>query len=136
MRQTLFNSFLVGLGGFVGSIARYGLALLLQGYSLVMPAGTLAANLAGCFVIGCVAELAAPLPLLTPGTRLLLGTGFCGGFTTMSSMIYEMAQFLREGEYFHAGVYLTLTLAGSLALFFIGGVLVKLVIKSTGGIWN
>ena len=136
MRQILFNSFLVGIGGFVGSVTRYGLAVLLQGYSLVMPAGTLAANLAGCFVIGCVTELAAPLPLLTPAARLLLGTGFCGGFTTMSSMIYEIAQFLRDGEYFHAGIYLTLTLVGSLALFFLGGVLIKLVIKSTGGIWN
>jgi CrcB protein len=136
MRQILFNSFLVGIGGFAGSVSRYGLAVLLQGYSLILPAGTLTANLAGCFLIGCVTELAAPLPLLSPSVRLLLGTGFCGGFTTMSSMVYEIAQFLRDGEYYHAGVYLTLTLVGSLVLFFLGGVLVKMAIKSTGGIWN
>jgi fluoride exporter len=136
MKQIVFNSAIVGIGGFVGSVFRYGLTLALQQQSLVMPAGTLAANLAGCFIIGCVAELAAPLALLSPEARLLLGTGFCGGFTTMSSMVYELAQFLRDGEYLHAGFYFCLTLAGSIVLFFLGSILVKLIIRSTGGIWN
>jgi CrcB protein len=83
-----------------------------------------------------VAELAAPLALLSPEARLLLGTGFCGGFTTTSSMVYELAQFLRDGEYLHAGVYLGLTLAGSMLLFVLGSVRVRMLFKSTGGIWN
>jgi fluoride exporter len=136
MNQALLNSLLVGIGGAAGSLARYGLAVLLQRHSLVFPLGTLAANLAGCFVIGCVAELAAPLALLPPATRLLLGTGFCGGFTTLSSMIYEVAQFLRDGEYFHAGIYIVGSLAGSLILFFLGVVAVRMIFKSTGGLWN
>lgn len=136
MKQIVFNSAIVGIGGFVGSISRYCLTLVLQEHSLVMPAGTLAANLAGCFLIGCLTELAAPLPLLSPGVRLMIGTGFCGGFTTMSSMVYELAQFLRDGEYLHAGFYISLTLVGSLVLFLLGSILVKLIFKSTGGIWN
>lgn len=136
MKQALMNCLLVGLGGSVGSLARYGLALLLQRQSLVFPLGTLAANLAGCFVIGCVAELAAPLALLTPSARLLLATGFCGGFTTLSSMIYEVARFLEDGEYFHAGVYVIGTLVGSMILFFLGIVVVRLIFKSAGGLWN
>ena len=83
-----------------------------------------------------MAELAAPLALLSPEARLLLWTGFCGGFTTTSSMVYELAQFLRDGEYLHAGVYLGLTLAGSMLLFVLVSVLVRMLFKSTGGIWN
>jgi fluoride exporter len=136
MKQMILNSALVGIGGFVGSISRYGLAILLQRHSVVMPAGTLAANLAGCFVIGCIAQLAAPAGFLSPEMRLLLATGFCGGFTTLSSAIYELAQFWKEGEYLYAGGYLTLTLVGSVALFYGGGMLIKLLFKTTGGIWN
>lgn len=136
MRQILINSALVGVGGFAGSIARYGMALLLQSQSFVMPMGTLVSNLTGCFIIGCLTELAAPFPWFTPSVRLLLGTGFCGGFTTLSSMMYETAQFLRDGEYWHGGLYVTVTLAGSLLLFFAGTIAVKLIVRSTGGLWN
>jgi CrcB protein len=136
MKQMIVNSALVGIGGFAGSISRYALAILLQRHSLVVPAGTLAANLAGCFVIGCLAQLAAPSPALSPEVRLLLATGFCGGFTTLSSMVYELAQFWKEGEHLYAGGYLMLTLAGSVALFYAGGMVIKLVFKATGGIWN
>ena len=136
MKQMLLNSFLVGVGGFTGSLARYACALALQRSSMVLPAGTLAANLGGCFVIGMIAQLALPSPLITPEARLLLATGFCGGFTTMSSMVYETAQMTRDGEYLHAGGYLLLTLFGSFMLFYLGSLLVKMLLKGTGGIWN
>ena len=98
MKQAILNCVLVGMGGFAGSVLRYLLALLLQRQAFVLPVGTLAANLAGCFILGGVVQLAAPMLALSPEVRLLLATGFCGGFTTMSSMVYETAQFLREGE--------------------------------------
>jgi fluoride exporter len=129
-------SALVGLGGLAGSVARYGLSLLAQRLSFEWPAGTLAANLVGCFLIGAIAELAGRGDSLSPEARLLLATGFCGGFTTMSSFVYEAAQFLKSGEYFNASLYFGATLAGSMVAFFVGVVLVRLFIKSAGALWN
>jgi fluoride exporter len=129
-------SALVGLGGLAGSVARYGLSVLAQRLSFEWPAGTLAANLLGCFLIGAIAELAGRGEALSPEARLLLATGFCGGFTTMSSLIYETAQFLKSGEYVNASFYLGATLVGSLAAFFVGVVLVRLLIRSAGALWN
>jgi fluoride exporter len=136
MINMLKNCLLVGAGGFAGSAVRYLLSVGLQQYSIVVPMGTLAANLIGCFLIGIIAELSAPAGVLSPEARLVLAVGFCGGLTTASSMIYEISQYLTDGEYFHAGGYLLGTLAGSMALFFIGVFLVKIILKSTGGIWN
>ena len=136
MRQVFFNSMIVGTGGFAGSVARYSLAILLQRYSMIIPVGTLVANLAGCLIIGGIAQFAVPSSLLSPEARLLLATGFCGGFTTLSSMTYEMTQFFKDGEYLHAGGYLAATLFGAIAMFYFGSFLVKIMVKSTGGVWN
>ena len=136
MPTWLLSSLLVGVGGFAGSLARYGLSLACQRFSFTLPIGTLGANLLGCFAIGIIAEAAAATEALTPALRLLLATGFCGGFTTMSSFVYETVQMARAHEYFFAAVYLGVTIAGSVLAFGIGSVLVKLVLKSTGGLWN
>jgi len=136
MRQALINAMAVAVGGAAGSLCRYGCSLLLQRQSLVYPMGTLAANWGGCFVIGALAQLLAPSPVLSTEVRLLLVTGFCGGFTTMSSLIYELGQFLRDGEYGHAAAYLVMTLVGCVLLFGAGAGLVKAVFKTTGGVWN
>lgn len=133
--KMLVNSLLVGAGGFVGSIARYLLSVVLQTHSLVFPAGTLTANIAGCFIIGVLSQITLA-GNVSPGTRLALGVGFCGGFTTASSFVYETAQFLREGEYFHGGGYVAATLAGSFIGFYAGILLVKLVMKNAGDVWN
>ena len=136
MKTMFVHSLLVGVGGFAGSVARYLLSLALQGQSVVLPAGTLVANWLGCFLIGMVAQLVAPVPHLTPEARLLLATGFCGGFTTMSSMIYEFGQFLRDGEYLHASAYVVATLVGSLVLFVLGNLAARALLKLAGGVWN
>ena len=50
-------SLLVGVGGFVGSIARYGLSVTSQRFSIEWPIGTLAANVLGCLAIGIITGL-------------------------------------------------------------------------------
>jgi fluoride exporter len=136
MSRVFWNCLLVGLGGMVGSVARYSCALLFQSQSLILPFGTLTANWMGCLVIGALAELMAMGGWLSPEARLALAVGFCGGLTTLSSLIYEIAQFLREGDYYHAGGYLLVTLLGATVCFYLGMFLVKALIRSTGGIWN
>ena len=136
MTNPIMASALVGIGGFFGSIARYGLSVFCQRFSVEWPFGTLAANVFGCFLIGVIASLSDRAESLSPATRLFLATGFCGGFTTMSSMIYETAQMARSGEYLHASGYVGITLAGSMTAFLAGAVLVRVVVKSAGGPWN
>ena len=85
MRQLL----LVALGGALGSVLRYLLALLLNGPGAgagLAPWGTLAANALGCALMGA---LVARAPGLAPQQGLLLGTGFCGGLTTFSTLQAE-----------------------------------------------
>jgi CrcB protein len=124
----LGNSFLpviyVGIGGFIGAAMRYVASLATAGWSVVIPYGTLISNVIGCFVIGVVAALTADTEALSPNARLFLATGVCGGFTTMSSFVYELAQYVRSDEMLMAVVYLGLTLAGSILMFYAGTMLV------------
>ncbi len=129
-------SLLVGAGGFAGSVSRYGLSVVAQRLSIEWPAGTLAANVLGCLVIGVVTAIFSRGESLTPETRLFLATGFCGGFTTMSSLVYETAAMLRASEYLHACVYAAGTFFLSLAAFAIGVVGLRVMVRIGGGIWS
>jgi CrcB protein len=112
---------LVGLGSMLGGVSRYGMTLLTQNVSAFsLPYGTLISNLAGCLVIGLIAGFSGRSELLSTELRLLLATGFCGGFTTMSSFVYELGQFVQDKEYFFASTYFVATLAGAGLAFALG----------------
>jgi CrcB protein len=129
-------SLLVGFGGFAGSLARYGLSITAQRFSIEWPIGTLAANVLGCLLIGVITGLTARGQTLSPEVRLALTTGFCGGFTTMSSMVYETSEMLRTSEYLHATVYAVGSLLLSLMAFVAGLIAVRIAMKLGGGLWN
>ncbi len=133
MTRALTISLLVGMGGFAGSLARYGLSAASQRLSIAWPAGTLAANLLGCLAIGIITALSARGEMLSPAMRLALATGFCGGFTTMSSMIYETAEMIRGSEYLYAGLYVTASVLLSMAAFFAGFMTLRVLFKIGGG---
>jgi CrcB protein len=101
---------LVAAGGAAGSIARYGVERLL-GTSDGLPVGTLTVNLTGAFLLGVLIEVLA-LRGSDAGhrraARLLLGTGFLGGFTTYSALAVEADGLLRDGR---AGLALAYVLA-------------------------
>jgi CrcB protein len=119
--QVLLPFLLVGLGSMFGGVSRYGMTLLTQNVSAFsLPYGTLVSNLAGCLVIGLIAGFSGRSELLSTEMRLLLATGFCGGFTTMSSFVYELGQFVQDKEYFFASTYFVATLAGAGLAFALG----------------
>ena len=120
----------VGTGGALGSVLRYLLSLLAQRYSVTFPHGTLWVNLLGCLAIGMVVTLAMATESISPSMRLFLATGICGGFTTMSSFVYELVQFVKDHEYLYAGAYFSLTLAGCVAMFCLGVWLVQWTLKA------
>ena len=122
------NMLLVGAGGFLGSVARYLVALAVPFVGTGFPFATFAVNMLGSFFIGLLSELAVSTTMLSPETRLFLVTGFCGGFTTFSSYMYENAALIRDGQVF----YTTLYLAGSIA----GGFLALYTGMATAKLWS
>ncbi len=113
-----------------GGVSRYGMTLLMQNYAVIsFPFGTLISNLAGCLLIGFIAGIGATTQVLSTEMRLLLATGFCGGFTTMSSFVYELGQFVQDKEYFYASSYFVATLAGAGLAFVLGLVISEMVLR-------
>ena len=105
----------VGLGGFCGSLARYGLALLYPPGIGALPLATLGANLLGSFFIGLLSALFLD-PGLHPGFRLYFIVGLLGGFTTFSSFSLETIKLLQTGNPGKAIFYVLTSVLGGLAL--------------------
>jgi CrcB protein len=115
----------VGVGGFFGSILRY----LISHYINIsthstFPFGTLTVNVAGSFLIGII--IAAALEGdLNKSMRLLLATGFCGGFTTFSSFSYEFFSLLQHEQIGYALLYAAASFVLGLAFVWLGFDLIK-----------
>lgn len=99
---------LLMFGGGVGANARYWLGLLirtLQG-TVAFPWATFAINVSGSIVLGFAAALFLHHPdEPRKNWYLLLGTGFCGGFTTFSTFSLETLELLQEGRLLTAAAY-------------------------------
>lgn len=104
MKAALINAALVGTGGFIGAIARYGISGLVQRHAALssFPYGTLAVNMLGCLLIGIAAGLMDSRQLLSPDIRLFALIGVLGGFTTWSTFGYETFSLLRDADYLRA----------------------------------
>ena len=100
MSEILLKILLIGGGGFTGSVLRYFVSGYVQDLSgsIGFPYGTLAVNLAGCFVIGFLSYLADVRGVFTAETRAFVFIGLLGGFTTFSTFGNETMNLLREGE--------------------------------------
>lgn len=122
MRQEWLNLALVGGGGALGAIARYGVGGLLHRNPALagFPFGTLTVNLLGCLLIGLGAGLADTRQVFTPEARLFAFVGLLGGFTTFSSFGYETIALLRDHEFLRAGLNAGLNVFAGLALVWLG----------------
>jgi CrcB protein len=107
---------LVCLGGAVGSGLRYLTAVALAPKaSGGFPASTLTVNVFGCFFLELLLAVATGSTRLSLETRLLLGTGLLGGFTTYSTFNTETLALFRQGSPGLAIAYVSATLLVSLA---------------------
>lgn len=100
----------MGSGGFFGSAARYALSGLVHRLipSAIFPWGTLAVNIAGCFIIGVLFGLGDARQAFSSETRLFLLVGVLGGFTTFSTFGLESINLLRDGEVLRTTAYVLL----------------------------
>ena len=122
MKAALINAALVGSGGFVGAICRYGLSGLVQRNAVLsaFPYGTLAVNLLGCLLIGLAVGLVDSRQMFGPEFRLFTLIGLLGGFTTYSTFGYETFALLRDADYLRALANVTIHVVLGLALVWLG----------------
>ena len=122
------NILLVGFGGGIGSIARFLCQKWFnENHPHPFPWGTFVVNLAGCLLIGIIYAAAEKTSLLSPQTRLLLITGFCGGFTTFSTFAFENMNLLRSGDIMYFFIYITASVVLGIASVFAGMTIMKLL---------
>jgi len=123
-----FDVLAVFVGGGLGSLARYltGLAFL-QRFGPGFPYGTLAINLAGCFFIGIIVELAQTRAFgIGSSARLFLVVGVLGGFTTFSTFAYDAVTLSGEALSISAMLYVLASVAGGIIAAFAGIVLARI----------
>lgn len=111
---------LVMLGAGLGAPCRWWLDRLIQSrHDSVFPWGTFSINVLGSLLLGFVLGVGSPNELV-----LLLGTGFCGGFTTFSTFGFESVRLAAEGSgavaLLNAGASLSVGLLAAFAGWYLG----------------
>src|SRR6185369_15004901 len=111
----------VAIGGAVGSVARFGLGSFLQSRTTgPFPVGTFVVNVVGSLLIGLFVQLGAPAGAMSVETRLLLTTGFCGGFTTFSTFSIETMKLFDDRRYAVGALYVGASVVLSLVATIVG----------------
>ncbi len=128
MILTIRNGIIVGIGGFVGAIVRYALAVWIgQAWGRAFPLGTFVINVSGSFLIGLLMTLFTERYSFDPAWRLLFVVGFLGAYTTFSTFEYETGKLINDSEWLFAAMNVVLSVtAGFVALKF-GEVLAKII---------
>lgn len=120
-RTTMMTWGALAAGSLGGGFSRYVLSGAIYGaLGTSFPYGTFVVNMIGCFLIGVFDVLATERFALTPAARVLLMTGFCGGFTTFSTYILETSNLMRDGDFARA------------LLNAVGGLIVGLIVLRLG----
>ncbi|MEX0582986.1 MAG: fluoride efflux transporter CrcB [Sneathiella sp.] len=124
------NMFLsVAIGGALGACARYGVAqVMLRQFGSGFPYGTLFVNILGSFLMGVLIEIIALRWSPSPELRVLLVTGFLGGFTTFSAFSLDVALLIEKGETLSAAGYILMSVVLSIAGLFAGLHLMRAVL--------
>lgn len=111
----IVNFLMVGLGGAVGSMLRYGMTLLCAALDVSGVAATFGVNILGSFLIGVCTGCCKEEALL-----LLLTVGLCGGFTTFSTFSMQNVRMLQDGKIGMAAVYIIATVTVCIVMAWLG----------------
>ena len=112
------NLFLVGLGGFIGSILRY-LSYFVSKQTPIFLT-TCLINIVGSLLIGMVIGLNLKGGYINNNWKLFISTGICGGFTTFSTFSMENIQLLQQGKITLSIIYVLSSIFFGILAAFIG----------------
>jgi len=133
MNEILMTGY-VAVGSAAGGALRFWLGGLVQRMTGgAFPSGTLFVNITGSFLLGFLIRYALASQAISPEMRVLLTTGFCGGYTTFSTFSYETAGMLEDGDYHRAALYIALSLVVTLIGTFLGFALAREMLKLRQG---
>jgi CrcB protein len=119
---------IAGLGGFLGSGARFLIARYIQfSYISVFPWGTFIVNILGSFLIGIFFGISEKGNFMSPEWRIFLTVGLCGGFTTFSSLSNDAFILLQNKEFFRFAIYSGLSFFLGLFAVFFGRLIIKII---------
>ena len=120
---------IVSIGSFFGGGMRYWVSKMVQSCTVIaFPFGTMAVNVAGCLIIGFLSGLNwREGGWMSPSAKLLLTTGFCGGFTTFSTFSSDVVRMLKSGDYTAAGLCIALNFAACVCCILLGAALGRLL---------
>ena len=119
---------LVAVGGALGSGCRYLVTVATQNMAgVTFPVGTLVVNVTGSLALGFLMRYSMQSAAISPEMRLLLTSGFCGGYTTFSTFSYESVRLIEDGAWRTASVYMLASVVLSLAAMFVGFRLAQLL---------
>lgn len=122
------NYLIIGIGGFLGAIARYVVSAWIgQRWGRSFPLGTFAVNVSGSFLIGLLMSLFTERFMVNPQWRLFLTVGFLGAYTTFSTFEYETGSLLRDGEWLVASLNIGLSVVAGFAALKIGEIISKAI---------
>ena len=118
------------MAGALGTGTRYIVAQWAsRALGTAFPYGTLFVNVAGCFLIAAIMQVALTTSLVSPTLRLVLTTGFMGGLTTYSSFNYETTRLMQEGAWRAAAVNYATTTAACFAAGLLGFILARRLVS-------
>ena len=120
----------IAMGGALGAVARH----FISHWSVValgngFPWGTLTVNVVGCFALGVVVEVMALVWSPAAEWRAFLTVGVLGAFTTFSAFALDISILHERGEMLQAILYVTVSVAGSIAAIFAGMSLTRAVLQ-------
>lgn len=116
------------IGGAIGTVSRYVLGgVVYRIFGTGFPYGTLAVNLLGCFVIGFLAGMTEKKFMFGTDVRTFWMIGFCGAFTTFSTLIFETDNLIRDGQVARASVNIIASVVFGFILFRIGSYIAEVV---------
>ncbi len=124
----ILNYLIVGCGGAIGSILRYGIGILsVRLWGLNFPWGTMAVNVIGALLIGIFAGLVSSFQNWAETTRLFLMVGILGGFTTFSTFSLDAVMLIEREQYLYFILYTAGSVILSIAVTIIGLFLTRVV---------
>ena len=115
----MINFLYVFIGGGVGSCLRYSFSLFIPYKSGTFPFATLGANLISCLIIGLLIGSFSK-SVITEYQKLLMITGFCGGFSTFSTFGAEIYDLIKIGNYSTTVFYILISIVFGIALVLLG----------------